>query len=70
MDEQKLKWVWENIAEVEYAFDNYKSARTLPEQAHWLTELSNRVSDLVSYHPRYDGDQGRIVPEAELADAT
>lgn len=66
MDEQQLKWVMENISEVSYAFDNYTEAKTLPMQAHWLGELSNAMSDLISYHPRFDYEQGRIVPENEV----
>lgn len=69
MDEQRAAWIMEAIEEVDYAFDNYVESCTLTSQAHYLIELSNRMSDLRSWHPRFDGEQGRIVPEDEHVEA-
>lgn len=42
------------------AFDCYRDANTLFLQAHYLVELSDAMSDLVTWHPRWRFEVGRI----------
>ena len=59
-NEMRCDWMTEAIVEVWANFKRYTEATTLLEQAHYLTELSNSVSDLVSYHPNYNINTGEI----------
>lgn len=42
------------------AFDCYSEAKTPFLQAHYLVELSNAMGDLVTWHPRWRCEVGRI----------
>lgn len=54
------------IASVFWDFENLSEATTLSRQAGAFIELANSVSDLVSWHPKFDIETGQIArPEGE-----
>lgn len=61
--EERLEAIHECIDTVEWAWQNYLEAKTLPAQGHWLDVLANGMSDLVSWHPEYDIERGCIPRE-------
>ena len=46
--------------EVVYWWHRLENAKTLPEQAEAITQLSNHVSDLKTWLPGYDNDSGTM----------
>ena len=42
---------WETVSKVDAEFSNY---------AYHLSEMENSLSDLISWHPRYDSDSGEL----------
>lgn len=54
------EWVADAIAEVWAAHRYFSEATTPLGQAHYLIELSNRVSDLATYHPKWNYETGEI----------
>ena len=55
--EEELQFVKEAAEEVVYAWEQYVKSSTVVEQAHWVNELSNKISDLRSWAPvRYDSE--------------
>lgn len=48
------------IAEVWYRFEEFGKATNPLSQASRLVELSNAVGNLITWHPNYDYEYGRI----------
>lgn len=46
--------------EVVYWWNRLENAKTLPEQAEAITQLSNHVSDLKTWLPGYDLNSGTM----------
>lgn len=42
------------------------NAQTIPEQAAAYQRLADAMSDLATWHPRFDVDTGGITPEEEM----
>lgn len=55
----------ELLIDVIYHFQCYVGADRLDNQAHHLTELCNKISDLKSWLPDYDSNTGTIAWERE-----
>lgn len=57
---------WQDAAvEADYRWQRFAHAKTPTEQAEWLVELSNAMSDLRSWLPGFDSDTGTMPWERE-----
>lgn len=50
----------EALAEVWYLWKMYTEAGTISEQADYFINLSNAMSDLFSWHPKWDYETGMM----------
>lgn len=57
---QRLGWIYEALNEADYRFQMFVTTKDMLNQAHHLTELSNAMGDLRSWHPSYDSDTGTM----------
>lgn len=59
-DRDRLDGMCRAIEEVWAVHAQLSEAKTIGSQAQYIIELSNRVSDLASWHPRWDYEHGEI----------
>jgi hypothetical protein len=63
--EERAGYLNEAIDEVDYRFESLRDATTLGEQASAFERLSDAMSDLKTWHPKYDLDRGIIQRDEE-----
>lgn len=53
------------LDELEYRWQQYVEAKTVGSQAGAFVELSNAMSDVISYHPNWDYERGEVRRDEE-----
>lgn len=59
-DRERIKHMWDAIEAVDIAWSSWVDATHPIVAAHALADLAERFSDLRSWHPSYDADDGLL----------
>lgn len=60
LKEETIEGIYDAMDSLHTAWVRYTTATDMIGQADWLITLSNRMSDLASWHPDYDIKTGLI----------
>lgn len=62
---ERQQWLYDAIEAVCRAYDEFRDSRSPVEAAYAITSLNDRVSDLRTYHPGYDIEDGTMPYDRE-----
>lgn len=57
---QRQEWLYDALERAHAVFNEYLEAPTIYQQGNALVELCNAMSDLATYHPRFNNRTGEI----------
>lgn len=60
MSEVNVEWVLDSVEEAWYAWERLVNAKGALEQASAMMSLADKMSDLATYHPKYDSRTGGL----------